>query len=343
MDAALRDGLGARRALTMSWDPIRITVSSSDADLLRAVRTRYARHLTTSEPGPGRGDVVCVVDSALYARLAESHADSATVAEVDDGGRAAVVRDGARHVVVANHGGPAAAVLVTRLVRAKAYADLYGAGWLPLHASSVVDGAGNAIVLVGPRMSGKTSLLLSLLDADAGSLLSNDSLFVQPHGSTLVSRALPVSLGIRDDVMRIYPQLKDLSDDLGKIHVDNTRQPHGPHDRVYAGPDLVAAAFGAELARTGKVKAVVAVSYVPEPDAFEMARVDDATAAETVETSRLDRQTSWASEWLDVPAAHAAGRRRSGLAVRELDVGFFRLRFGAGARSQATAELLELL
>ena len=116
------------------------------------------------------------------------------------------VDDGARSVfVVAGRRGPYPRVALMRVVRELATIALHRSARLPVHGAAFVhDGA--AVLLCGPKRSGKTSLLIHALRC-GGAFVSNDRLFVSTQ-APVAARSMPTIVMLRNDTLGMFEQLK---------------------------------------------------------------------------------------------------------------------------------------
>jgi hypothetical protein len=76
---------------------------------------------------------------------------------------------------------------------------------LDLHAAAV-DGRGDAVVIAGPKLSGKTSLALYLL-ARGGRWLGNDRVLLEGIGTSPRVRGVPSAVKIRPETADRFPEL----------------------------------------------------------------------------------------------------------------------------------------
>ena len=93
-----------------------------------------------------------------------------------------------------------------RTIRELATIHCLRQGHLPVHAASFAIDR-RACVLIGPKKSGKTTLLLSSLLARDATFMGNDRVMLQPvNGMTLV-RAMPTIIRIRARSLHMFPKL----------------------------------------------------------------------------------------------------------------------------------------
>ncbi|MHC4845664.1 MAG: phosphoenolpyruvate carboxykinase (ATP) [Planctomycetota bacterium] len=218
--------------LKLAIDGARIDVAADHAADLDWLAEFLAPAFDVDAPGPGRADhhVRLTISAAGYARLRDA-LGRAPRAEIeglgfdgrfsrhacttDERGRTWAhderwelflgVDDGARRVdVVAKRRDAHARLGLMRVVRELATAAFGRRGRLPVHGAAF-EMDGRAVLLCGPKRSGKTSLLVHALQR-GGAFLSNDRLFVETHGAPF-ARAMPTVVTLRDGTLALHPGL----------------------------------------------------------------------------------------------------------------------------------------
>jgi hypothetical protein len=123
---------------------------------------------------------------------------------------------GARSVsVVAGRRGPSPRLALMRVVRELATIALHRSARLPVHGAAFVhDGA--AVLLCGPKRSGKTSLLIHALRC-GGAFISNDRLFVST-GVPAAARSMPTIVMLRNDTLDMFEPLKEAYEGARFVH-----------------------------------------------------------------------------------------------------------------------------
>ncbi len=319
-------------------DPIDLVFGSPHTGLVEAVAAKFENHFRVI-PTPGsRPDVACFIDPRIHERLVPTtRHPQIRLTEIGPPGRAeaiVVVHDGLQRNLVAPAAGPAVVTAATRVLRAKAATALLRHGWVPIHASSVVGPGGRAVALAGPRRVGKTSMLLTMLDLGAGSLLSNDTLFVRVEGDMLVGRSLPVSVGVRTDVLPMSPALQSVVERGEHLHVDNEPPTPRPTDRVYLDAQELASLLNTRLARSAPIRSVVRVAFDCGMNGYSLDRISD--PASLIDETRLDADQSWMADWLEPAAVPSTGLDILGSAE------FYHLRYGADGSRWAAKALMEI-
>ena len=102
----------------------------------------------------------------------------------------------------------AARVALMRVVRELAMLHAQRTGRLLLHAAALaVDGRG--ILLVGPKLAGKTTQLLHLLRAPGAGLVANDRVAVDLGGAAPHVTGLPSIVALRPGTLALFPGLAE--------------------------------------------------------------------------------------------------------------------------------------
>jgi len=77
---------------------------------------------------------------------------------------------------------------------------------LDVHAASV-EAAGRAVLIVGPKGAGKTTLSLHLLRSGGWRMMANDRAFVGREEASVVGRGLPTAVKVRPPTLVEFPEL----------------------------------------------------------------------------------------------------------------------------------------
>ena len=78
---------------------------------------------------------------------------------------------------------------------------------LDLHAASV-ETAGRAVLIVGPKGAGKTTLSLHLLRSGQWRMMANDRTFAGPVAAAIMARGLPTAVKVRPSTLAEFPELR---------------------------------------------------------------------------------------------------------------------------------------
>jgi hypothetical protein len=112
--------------------------------------------------------------------------------------------DGARVEIVARERTAKCRTTLMRVVRELAMDRVVATGGILVHGSAIrVDGG--VVVMCGPKRSGKTTLLMSLLEIPGTSYVANDRCVLRPTGSGVSVRGLPTLVSIRCDSLDRFP------------------------------------------------------------------------------------------------------------------------------------------
>lgn len=104
-----------------------------------------------------------------------------------------------------------------RIVRKLLMIILSNSGWSFFH-SACVNFCDKGILLMGPKNSGKTSLLIHLIETLQANYVSNDIIALKGNMKEIMLISFPVSLGIRTDYYNTSKYITDIQ------LYDNTRQ-----------------------------------------------------------------------------------------------------------------------
>jgi hypothetical protein len=120
-----------------------------------------------------------------------------------------VISDGgARVEIVARERTPKCRTALMRVVRELVMERVVSAGGILLHASAVAV-SGGVVAMCGPRRSGKTSLLMSLLHSGIASYVANDRCVLRVAEGRATVRGLPTLVSIRSNSLAAFPGLRD--------------------------------------------------------------------------------------------------------------------------------------
>ena len=111
-----------------------------------------------------------------------------------------------RILASAGAGRPRAALM--RAIRELLIVALRVRGALLIHGAAVAIGE-RVVILAGPRQTGKTTLLLHLLQALQGRLVSNDRVFVWPQMNEFVTLGVPTIVSLRPGTLEMLPAVAD--------------------------------------------------------------------------------------------------------------------------------------
>lgn len=102
---------------------------------------------------------------------------------------------------------PKCRTALMRVVRELVLDHVVATGGLLLHGSAVDTGAG-VVAMCGPRRSGKTTLLMSLLSNGGVAYVANDRCVLRADGGGASLRGLPTLVSIRRDALDRFPDAR---------------------------------------------------------------------------------------------------------------------------------------
>jgi hypothetical protein len=331
--------------LRLRHGPVAIDVLSDDAASL----VWLAEFLGPSfaERSSGRPDhrVVFGVAPALYARLARELRDARSRpldgfgfdgrfsrhASVRDANGRTWVRDPysavlhgvdapAREVLVAaSRAGDRPRVALMRAVRELAISALLRSARLPVHGAAFAD-RGGAVLICGPKRSGKTTLLVHAL-ARGGAFLSNDRVFVDV-ARTPTATPMPTIVMLRNGTLSHFPRLlaaferarydraRTLRECAPGVVRPEPRARRG-FERPGISPAQLCALLGAPVRASARVRALLFPRVDPRARGLELRALAPAATRE-----RLARSLMKPSHPTRLSALFSPGRRRETLPAR---------------------------
>jgi len=242
---------------------------------LVASAARFAE-LDTRQISAGTRPVPCFgLDSALISYPGWSEPDGATV--VADGEYGCFYRVLGKEVeIVSKPGERMARVGLLRVVREVATLRALAApGMLDLHSAAFVTNGG-AVLLVGGKRAGKTTLLAHVLTSGRAALLANDRLLVDC--TSLVATGVPTIVPVREETEKRFPALgKGLPRRAALLHAGElgaeAAATPGAGARLVLSPAQFARQLGAATTGTAKVCAVVFPEISPGQSVWSLVPV----------------------------------------------------------------------
>ncbi len=212
------------------YGPACIEVTTGDRDAGRWLREFLAPWFSLGSPGENPLRVRLTCSAPAFAALERRKAEASTlpyacfaldrqVIELSGWQQAAeiVIADPERSCfyrvrpgdveIVAQPGGAGVRVGLMRVIREFAAARMLAQpGLLDLHAAAFTV-AGRAVLLVGPKQSGKTTLLVDALASGRSKLLANDRVFVDTRAEPGRAFGVPTLVSLRAGTLRWFPSL----------------------------------------------------------------------------------------------------------------------------------------
>jgi hypothetical protein len=226
---AARGAPPAADRVGLRYEGCRFSVRASDVEDLRWLAGFLASGFEEAPAAPADHEVELVVGAEACDALSSEEARDVASLEgfaadsdpilleriADDGARAVyrdprhpilfrVERGAARVEVLARERSRSARTALMRVVRELAMARVVRTGGVLVHGAVVATPRG-AVVLAGPKRSGKTTLLLALLLAREGAYVANDRCVLREEGGALSVRGLPTIVSLRRDALERFP------------------------------------------------------------------------------------------------------------------------------------------
>lgn len=141
-----------------------------------------------------------------------------------------------------------------RILRSFLSRLILASGALSIHASCVADSNG-AICIIGDKFSGKTTLLLTLLNKGFD-FISNDKPYIYCENNVFYASALPVSAGIRYGTLEINTFFYN---EILKIQ-DSEDVDFSSNGRVHISPQSLCEIFNVKFISNAKIRKIIVLS-----------------------------------------------------------------------------------
>jgi hypothetical protein len=203
---------------------------------------------------------------------------------------------------------------------------------LDLHASAF-EVEGQAVLLAGPKYSGKTTALCYALTSGRTRLIANDRVFVDVNSSGAQARGVPTLIAVRPRTAVWFPALAGAA-------------PTTLAEGTTVSPLELATRLGAACVRGGRVRSIVFPEIVSDDRDWELAPMSEAEGAAALSTSlygsRRDQSVHSVFGDAEVPSTSLGD---VGALSRQVarEVRFFRCRLGPRAYARDGDEWLRAL
>jgi hypothetical protein len=248
----------------LGWflDPA-IRLQSPDFDDGPVVRLDSGEAGRPSDRGEGRTRVAFVLDEGPVL-MSETSMDGGTYLVDSSNGVTCSLREDPLSVVV--HASPSSSsdrIAFMRVVREFAHNGIIDGGGAVFHAAAAAAPQG-AIVIVGPKGAGKTTMLARLLGLDGIDYLSNDRVVVWPPICVEPPSAypMPTIVGVREGTRGMLPKLAAALSAVPAFTADADSPPgiRTATGTWYFSPRQFADACDRRLARVASVAAIVVLN-----------------------------------------------------------------------------------
>jgi hypothetical protein len=221
----------------------------------------------------------------------------------------------------------AARLSLLRTVRTLLAAELGAAGFVALHAAAFVV-SDRAVLLTGPKRSGKTTVLLSTLLNSRAALMANDTVYLRRTGATIEAVGLPVAIGIRKSTIRAIPELARVRAAATAAHPDNAS---GPGEKIVIPPHELARLLGVSTSGSATLGAIVVTRFDAQTRGAKLTPVSGHVIRDLLGTERLPVGDKY-RRFL-VPDDAESGSRRWSEAIERIAEAtpVFRLNHGPGS------------
>ncbi len=351
----------AARAPTQSthlrFEDCDVRVRSSDGGDLRWLSAFLACGFEEIPDGAGDRRVELIVDSAAYDRLRASGC-AGSGAQVEGFARDSspsmlerwssngstsifhearhpifyvISEDAARVAIVARERMPRCRTALMRVVRELTMDRVVATGGILVHGSAIGLERG-VVVMCGPKRSGKTSLLMSLLETPGTRYVANDRCVVRFGEATVSVRGLPTLVSIRCDTLERFPAARarlarirpDLTDLAGTPQAQRTSFSLSP-------PEFCELMGDCPRASGGPLRALIFPRITAGPAPLTLHRLDAAQALERLRTGlfRAGYASPLGQAFASRASASAISRREDHQRIAET-ISSFDCRIGAG-------------
>lgn len=198
-----------------------------------------------------------------------------------------VADDDGRVTILARERTRQCRTVLMRVVRELAMVRAVSTGGLLVHGAAVGSEAG-VVVMAGPRRSGKTTLLMALLQTTGVRYVANDRCVVRATDAAAIVRGLPTLVSIRVDALERFPlvrrRLASVRPDLAAELAPPVGGAIAPtRSRFSVSPPEFRELMGGSLAQPGgPLRAMVFPRITDAPAAMTLHRLDTGEAFDRV-------------------------------------------------------------
>ena len=322
---------------------IRFTVSRAEFE---AIERGYAEATTCLVP-------CFALDRGVVALPGWTEAGTTIMADTELGSFYRV--SGTAVEVIARPEFPRARIALMRVVRELLVAAAQAANrLLDLHAAAFAMPAG-AVLLVGPKRAGKTTLLTHFLRQGGASLIANDRVLVDVEPVSPIAFGVPTLVSVRMDTLELFPDLRRSPNERPAVfHSGESAGPlifeppgAGPSSDFGLSPKQLAQRCGSGTTRCAPIAAIV----FPEIDAASSGWSLEPLAIDVGSMQLFDarygvgattRPRTIFEEIVGRCELHGDNAQTQGARLSAA-VPLFRCRLGAGAYRNGASELLQSL
>jgi hypothetical protein len=237
-------------------------------------------------------------------------------------------------------------LLVTAAQRASPHLDL--------HAAAFASPAG-AVLLVGPKQTGKTTLLVHMLRTAGAALVANDRVIVDVEPTPPLASGVPTLVSVRDPTLALFPDLRHAPDERPALrHRDEVpvysaaaAPATGPAKNFSLSPAQLASRCGSATTRCAPIAAIVFPAIDPSAVGWSLHPVPAHSGSTLLLASRYGvgaphRAPTIFAE-LGGDSLCSAGQGMAQVARLSAGVPLFRCRLGNGAYRDSADALLRAL
>lgn len=242
-----------------------------------------------------------------------------------------------------------------RVVRELAVLSMAKKDVLDLHAAAFAVGE-QAIVLVGPKQSGKTDFLLTMLASGKANLISNDRVLVHLEDGSEYTYGIPTLVSIRDDTLLRFPRLRYGSSRLQAlfhsaesklidiVSPEDRAPPHGFSLNL----SQIAERLDASIVRGALIAAIVFPEISLTTESWFLEPVDPHSGVSQLQKCLYGVQSGWRSPTIFenlIVSSRGGGHKEQEAIVHRLAprIPLFRGSLGRDTRGESAGAWLEAL
>jgi hypothetical protein len=192
-----------------------------------------------------------------------------------------VSEDAARVEILARERTTRCRTTLMRVVRELTMDRVVSTGGILVHGAAI-GFEGGVVVMCGPKRSGKTTLLMSLLEIPGTSYIANDRCVARPGIATVSVRGLPTIVSIRCDTLEHFPAARAR---LERIRPDLAGSERSGRSRFSLSPPEFCELMGdCPRESGGPLMALIFPRVTDDPTPLRLRRLDPAEALERFRT-----------------------------------------------------------
>jgi hypothetical protein len=188
-----------------------------------------------------------------------------------------VAPDGAHVTILALERTPKCRTTLMRVVREFAMDRVVSTGGILVHGAAI-GVPGGVVVMCGPKRSGKTTLLMAMLESAVARYIANDRCVLRREETTVSVRGLPTLVSIRRDTLERFPAARAR---LGRVRPDLGESELAQRPSFSVSPPVFCELMGGCPRESGgPLRALLFPRITGNPTALSVRRLDPPEALE---------------------------------------------------------------